>query len=123
MHDKSSASGERGAFPKNHPPILSHDEWAKAHRAMLVKEKAQMSARDALVAERRRMPWMAVDADYKFEGPRGRVGLLDLFAGRRQLVHGGFISRSRPAVAFSSQSLRNAGFPSASTLTCLTSSA
>ena len=86
MPDKSKGSAERGAFPKNHPPVLSHDEWSKAHRAMLVKEKAQMKARDALVAERRRMPWMAVDADYEFEGPKGRVGLLDLFEGRRQLI-------------------------------------
>ena len=53
---------------------------------MLVKEKAQMKARDALVAERRRMPWMAVNADYKFEGPKARVSLLDLFEERRQLI-------------------------------------
>ena len=53
---------------------------------MLAKEKAQMKARDALVAERRRMPWMAVEADYKFEGPNGRIGLLDIFEGRRQLI-------------------------------------
>jgi predicted dithiol-disulfide oxidoreductase (DUF899 family) len=50
------------------------------------KEKAQMKARDALVAERRRMPWMAIDANYKFDGPNGRVSLLDLFEGRRQLI-------------------------------------
>jgi predicted dithiol-disulfide oxidoreductase (DUF899 family) len=86
MRDKSSSSPARGAFPKDHPPVLSHDEWSKAHRAMLVKEKVQMKARDALVADRRRMPWMAVDANYKFEGPKGPVSLLDLFDGRRQLI-------------------------------------
>src|SRR6185312_14805827 len=36
--------------------------------------------------ERRRMPWMAVDKDYAFEGPGGPATLLDLFEGRRQLV-------------------------------------
>src|SRR3546814_9990077 len=35
---------------------------------------------------RRRMPWMAVEAAYAFEGPAGRAGLLDLFDGRRQLI-------------------------------------
>ena len=43
-------------------------------------------ARDALAAERRRMPWMAVEKDYAFEGPEGKVSLLDLFEGRRQLI-------------------------------------
>jgi predicted dithiol-disulfide oxidoreductase (DUF899 family) len=86
MSDKSSETNTHGVFPKNHPPIVSHEEWAKAHRAMLVKEKAHMKARDALMAERRRMPWMAVETPYRFEGPDGEVGLRELFAGRRQLI-------------------------------------
>ena len=45
-----------------------------------------MRARDALAAERRRMPWMAVEKAYEFEGPTGKVSLLDLFEGRRQLI-------------------------------------
>ncbi len=53
---------------------------------LLVKEKAQLRARDALAAERRRMPWMAVDKAYVFDGPGGKMSLLDLFAGRRQLI-------------------------------------
>ena len=44
------------------------------------------ASRDALAAERRRMPWMAVEKDYVFEGPKGKVSLLDLFEGRRQLI-------------------------------------
>src|SRR5215471_5002982 len=68
------------------PPIVSPDEWQAAWESMLVKEKAFTRARDALAAERRRMPWMAVDKDYRFEGPDGPVSLVDLFAGRRQLV-------------------------------------
>lgn len=68
------------------PPVVSPAEWQAAWERMLVKEKAQMRARDALAAERRRMPWMAVDKDYVFEGPDGPVGLLDLFEGRRQLI-------------------------------------
>ena len=68
------------------PSIVSPEAWAAAREEMLVKEKAMMRARDALAAERRRMPWMALEKDYVFEGPKGKVGLLDLFEGRRQLI-------------------------------------
>ena len=68
------------------PPIVSPQEWDAARAGLLVKEKALTRARDALAAERRRMPRMAVETDYAFEGPDGRVSLLDLFAGRRQLI-------------------------------------
>jgi predicted dithiol-disulfide oxidoreductase (DUF899 family) len=72
--------------PMNAPPIVSRQEWASAREKMLVKEKATMRAHDALAAERRRMPWMAVDKKYAFEGPQGKVSLLDLFEGRPQLI-------------------------------------
>jgi len=51
-----------------------------------VKEKAVTRSRDALAAERRRMPWTLVEKKYEFDGPTGKVTLLDLFEGRRQLV-------------------------------------
>jgi predicted dithiol-disulfide oxidoreductase (DUF899 family) len=63
--------------------------------SLLVKEKALTRARDALAAERRRMPWMAVEKAYMFDGPEGKASLLDLFAGRRQLiVYRAFFRRS-----------------------------
>jgi predicted dithiol-disulfide oxidoreductase (DUF899 family) len=68
------------------PPIVSASEWADAHQQMLVKEKEMTRARDALAALRRRMPWMAVNKPYAFEGPQGPVTLPDLFEGRRQLI-------------------------------------
>ncbi len=68
------------------PPIVSPEEWHTAWEQMLVKEKELTRARDALAAERRRMPWMAVEKDYHFEGPDGPASLLDLFDGRRQLI-------------------------------------
>src|SRR5687767_6591612 len=70
----------------NLPPVVSAEEWAAARADLLVKEKALTRARDALAAERRRMPRMAVDKDSGFEGPDGPVALVDLFAGRRQLI-------------------------------------
>jgi predicted dithiol-disulfide oxidoreductase (DUF899 family) len=68
------------------PPIVSPQEWTAAREALLVKEKELTRARDALAAERRRMPWMAVEKDYRFEGPTGPASLPDLFEGRRQLI-------------------------------------
>ena len=68
------------------PPIVTAQEWAVAREQLLVKEKEHTRARDALAAQRRRMPWLAVEKDYAFDGPQGRVSLLDLFAGRRQLI-------------------------------------
>jgi predicted dithiol-disulfide oxidoreductase (DUF899 family) len=73
-------------LPKNTPPIVSPREWEAAWQQMLVKEKALIRSRDALAAERRRMPWMAVETNYEFEGPNGRLNLLDLFEGRTQLI-------------------------------------
>src|SRR5688500_7515461 len=70
----------------NMPQVVSPQEWQAAWERMLVKEKELTRARDALAAERRRMPWMAVDKDYRFEGPDGPASLLDLFEGRRQLI-------------------------------------
>jgi predicted dithiol-disulfide oxidoreductase (DUF899 family) len=70
----------------NTPPIVSPDDWAAARADLLVKEKEHTRARDALAAERRRMPWMAVEKEYAFEGPNGPASLVDLFDGRRQLV-------------------------------------
>jgi predicted dithiol-disulfide oxidoreductase (DUF899 family) len=68
------------------PPIVSREEWNAARERLLVKEKEHTRAGDALAAQRRRMPWLAVEKDYRFEGPDGTVSLADLFDGRRQLI-------------------------------------
>jgi predicted dithiol-disulfide oxidoreductase (DUF899 family) len=70
----------------NTPPVVSQQEWETAHDEMLAKEKQLTRARDALAAERRRMPMMAVEKEYAFEGPDGPARLIDLFDGRRQLI-------------------------------------
>jgi predicted dithiol-disulfide oxidoreductase (DUF899 family) len=68
------------------PPIVSPEEWDDARQQLLVKEKELTRARDALAAERRRMPWLAVEKDYEFDGPDGALSLVELFQGRRQLI-------------------------------------
>ena len=83
--EKRVTSNEQIANMKK-PPVVSAEEWQKAWQEMLVKEKELTHARDAMAAARRRMPWLAVEKEYVFEGPQGKVSLRDLFEGRRQLV-------------------------------------
>jgi predicted dithiol-disulfide oxidoreductase (DUF899 family) len=68
------------------PPVVSQGEWQAARDELLAKEKEATRARDALAAERRRLPRVLIDKPYVFEGPNGKASLLDLFEGRRQLL-------------------------------------
>jgi predicted dithiol-disulfide oxidoreductase (DUF899 family) len=68
------------------PKVVSREEWEVARQKLRVKEKELSRARDALAAGRRRMPWLAVEKKYVFEGTGGTASLLDLFGGRRQLI-------------------------------------
>jgi predicted dithiol-disulfide oxidoreductase (DUF899 family) len=68
------------------PHVVSRDEWLAARKELLVKEKELTRQRDALNAERRRLPMVKIERDYVFEGPDGKANLLDLFDGRRQLI-------------------------------------
>jgi predicted dithiol-disulfide oxidoreductase (DUF899 family) len=68
------------------PHAASRDEWLAARKELLVKEKEAVRARDALSAERRRLPMVAITKDYVFDGPGGRATLGDLFEERPQLI-------------------------------------
>jgi predicted dithiol-disulfide oxidoreductase (DUF899 family) len=68
------------------PQIVSPAEWEAASARLLAKEKAATRERDALAAERRRLPMVAVDATYALTGPDGPATLRDLFDGRPQLI-------------------------------------
>jgi predicted dithiol-disulfide oxidoreductase (DUF899 family) len=68
------------------PKIVSQDEWTAARKAFLAKEKEATRQRDRLNTERRELPMVEVTQDYVFEGPDGKVTLLDMFEGRRQLI-------------------------------------
>ena len=72
----------------NRPAVVSAEEWQAARDALLVKEKQYTRALDALAAERRRLPMVALDSGkYQFTAPDGRqVGLPGLFDGHRQLI-------------------------------------
>jgi predicted dithiol-disulfide oxidoreductase (DUF899 family) len=66
--------------------VVSQAEWQRARDRLLVKEKAATRARDALAAERRRLPMVRIEGDYVFEGAKGKASLVDLFEGRGQLL-------------------------------------
>jgi predicted dithiol-disulfide oxidoreductase (DUF899 family) len=68
------------------PPVVSPPDWLVAREALLAREKEATRARDALAAERRRLPMVRIEKDYVFEGRDGKAGLPDLFEGRRQLI-------------------------------------
>lgn len=69
-----------------HPPVVSQEEWLAARTALLEKEKALTRAQDRLSAERRWLPMVKVEKEYAFDGPNGKVSLLDLFQEHRQLI-------------------------------------
>jgi predicted dithiol-disulfide oxidoreductase (DUF899 family) len=68
------------------PDIAPRDEWLAARKELLEREKEMTRARDALNADRRRLPMVEVTKPYVFHGPGGEASLLDLFEGRRQLI-------------------------------------
>jgi predicted dithiol-disulfide oxidoreductase (DUF899 family) len=68
------------------PQVVSREQWLEARRQLLAREKEMTRARDALNADRRRLPMVKVEKPYSFQGPGGTATLADLFGGRRQLV-------------------------------------
>jgi predicted dithiol-disulfide oxidoreductase (DUF899 family) len=67
------------------PKVVSQAEWLAARKEFLLKEKELTRLRDQLSAERRELPWVKVEKNYVFDGPKGKETLADLFAGRSQL--------------------------------------
>jgi predicted dithiol-disulfide oxidoreductase (DUF899 family) len=65
---------------------VSREEWLVRRKELLEKEKELTRQRDAVNAERRRLPMVVVDKDYRFERADGPVRLIDLFEGRAQLI-------------------------------------
>jgi predicted dithiol-disulfide oxidoreductase (DUF899 family) len=70
----------------NRPKVVSEAEWVVARKELLKKEKESTHQRDALSAERRKLPCVKIDKEYVFDGPNGKETLADLFDGRSQLI-------------------------------------
>ncbi len=73
---------QKNAMPK----VVSEAEWKTSRYSLLEKEKALTRQIDAINAERRRLPMMAIDKEYQFQSNQGSISLLDLFEGRSQLI-------------------------------------
>ena len=73
------------------PKVASRDEWLEARKELLAKEKEMTRARDELNVQRRELPMVEITKKYEFEGPAGKVGLVDLFEDRLQLIVGHFM--------------------------------
>ena len=61
-------------------------EWLEARKQLLAREKELTHLREEIAAERRALPWVAVENDYVFDTEKGRATLAELFAGRGQLL-------------------------------------
>ena len=68
------------------PEVVSRKQWLQARLRLLEQEKELTRRRDALNAERRRLPMVKVEKTYVFDGPDGQVSLADLFGDRIQLI-------------------------------------
>jgi predicted dithiol-disulfide oxidoreductase (DUF899 family) len=69
-----------------YPEVVTREEWLAARKRLLATEKEHTRSRDALNAERRRLPMVRIDKEYVFEGPEGKVTLAGLFGDSRQLI-------------------------------------
>ena len=68
-----------------YPDVATRDQWLAARKKLLAREREVTHLRDAVNAERRRLPMVKVEKDYVFEGPDGERRLADMFEGRNQL--------------------------------------
>ena len=68
------------------PKVVSREEWIEARKKLLAHEKQLTRERDAVAAERRRLPWVKVETNYVFDSASGKKTLSDLFNGKSQLI-------------------------------------
>lgn len=84
MKERDSAPAGTGAAPL--PEVVDADRWRQRLAALRDEEKALARQRDAVAAQRRRLPAVKIDTSYVFRGPGGECSLVDLFERRRQLI-------------------------------------
>jgi predicted dithiol-disulfide oxidoreductase (DUF899 family) len=66
--------------------VGTRDEWLAAREALLAREKEHTRMGDELARQRRELPWVPVDKEYRFDTDDGPRTLADLFDGRSQLL-------------------------------------
>ena len=68
------------------PEVVTRDQWLEARKWLLAAEKQETRRRDALNADRRRLPMVRIEKEYLLDGPQGKVPLARLFGDSRQLI-------------------------------------
>jgi predicted dithiol-disulfide oxidoreductase (DUF899 family) len=68
------------------PKVVSAEEWTAARKELLAAEEQAAKALARVSAQRRELPAVKIEKDYVFDGPAGKVTLLDMFDGRSQLI-------------------------------------
>jgi predicted dithiol-disulfide oxidoreductase (DUF899 family) len=66
--------------------IGSREEWLAARELLLIREKEHTRLGDELARQRRELPWVPVEKDYRFDTDDGERTLAELFDGRSQLL-------------------------------------
>jgi predicted dithiol-disulfide oxidoreductase (DUF899 family) len=66
--------------------VGSREEWLAAREELLAREKAHTRQADELARQRRELPWVRIEMDYRFETEDGTKALAELFDGRSQLL-------------------------------------
>ena len=86
IKEQEEGNGKKDNDLSDNHTIVSQDEWVKARKELLTKEKEFTHARDQLNQTRRDLPWVRVDKEYVFDGPNGKQTLSELFSGKSQLI-------------------------------------
>ena len=66
--------------------IGTRDEWAAARDELLAREKEHTRLGDELARQRRELPWVRVEKEYRLDSDDGPRALAELFDGRSQLL-------------------------------------
>ena len=66
--------------------VATREEWLAARSQLLAKEKELTRRGDQLAAERRNLPWVPIEKEYRFDADQGPKTLPELFEGRSQLI-------------------------------------
>ena len=66
--------------------IIGREEWQAAREELLQREKEHTRMGDELALQRRELPWVRVEKEYRFDTEAGPRTLAELFDGRSQLL-------------------------------------
>jgi predicted dithiol-disulfide oxidoreductase (DUF899 family) len=66
--------------------IGTREEWEAAREDLLAREKEHTRLGDELAQQRRELPWVRVEKEYRFDTDDGEKALAELFDGRTQLL-------------------------------------